>query len=144
MRAQEGKRKLKKSCFLRVKSLRGNFFQIARDIFEESPFKPREHRVGFAVKNSLLNMVKLDSNGTERFQSLRLNTAEGPVTIVSAYAPRSLQRQMQRMRSMPVLHPSSTAHTVMNNLFFWAILIPESWPSCLGQFGVGKMNENGQ
>ena len=36
-------------------------------------------------------------------------------------------------------------------MFFWVTSMPEwvqidhdSWPSCLGQFGVGKMNENGQ
>uniref|UniRef100_A0A2C9M4D3 Endonuclease/exonuclease/phosphatase domain-containing protein n=1 Tax=Biomphalaria glabrata TaxID=6526 RepID=A0A2C9M4D3_BIOGL len=47
----------------------------------------REHGVGFAVKNTLLNTVDLKCNGSERLLSLRLNTSIGHVTLISAYAP---------------------------------------------------------
>ena len=39
------------------------------------------------VKNSLLNKVKPGSNGSEQILALRLNATEGPVTLISAYAP---------------------------------------------------------
>uniref|UniRef100_A0A2C9KIE6 Endonuclease/exonuclease/phosphatase domain-containing protein n=1 Tax=Biomphalaria glabrata TaxID=6526 RepID=A0A2C9KIE6_BIOGL len=47
----------------------------------------REHGVGFAVKNTLLNTVELKCNGSERLLSLRLNTSIGHVTLICAYAP---------------------------------------------------------
>ncbi|XP_055901527.1 uncharacterized protein LOC129928949 [Biomphalaria glabrata] len=47
----------------------------------------REHGVGFAVKNTLLNTVELKCNGSERLLSLRLNTSTGHVTLICAYAP---------------------------------------------------------
>lgn len=53
----------------------------------KSSDQPREYGVGFAVRNSLLSMVESGSNGSERLLTLRLNTSEGPVTLVSVYAP---------------------------------------------------------
>ena len=47
----------------------------------------REHGVGFAVRNTLLGMVEPGDKGSERLMTLRLHTSEGPVTLVSAYAP---------------------------------------------------------
>ena len=53
----------------------------------KSSDEPRQHGVGFAVKNSLLSMVAPGSNGSERLLTLRLNTSSGPTTLVSVYAP---------------------------------------------------------
>ena len=49
-------------------------------------YEPREHGVGFAVRNSLLRMVEPSSSGSERLLTL-LNSATGPVTLISVYAP---------------------------------------------------------
>ena len=49
--------------------------------------EPREHGVGFAVKNRLLRMIEPGSGGSERLQTLCLNSTTGPVTLVSVYAP---------------------------------------------------------
>ena len=49
--------------------------------------KPREHGVGFAVRNSLMRMVEPGSGGVERLLTLRLNSATGPATLISVYAP---------------------------------------------------------
>lgn len=49
--------------------------------------EPREHGVGFAVKNTLLKIVEPSSNGSPRLLTLRLNTTDGPVTLISVYAP---------------------------------------------------------
>ncbi|XP_076035992.1 uncharacterized protein LOC143021955 [Oratosquilla oratoria] len=51
-----------------------------------------EHEVGFAVRNTLLSMVELGDKGSERLMTLRLHTSEGPVTLVSAYAPTLTSR----------------------------------------------------
>ena len=48
--------------------------------------EPREHGVGFAVRNSLLMMVEPGSGGSERLLTLRLNSTTGPVTLISLYA----------------------------------------------------------
>ena len=48
---------------------------------------PREHGVGIAVRNSLLRLVEPGSCGPERLLTLRINSATGPVTLISVYAP---------------------------------------------------------
>ncbi|XP_065939377.1 uncharacterized protein [Magallana gigas] len=54
---------------------------------EKHSDEPREHSVGFAVKNSLLSTVEPDGEGSERLLTLRLNTTTSPITLVSVYAP---------------------------------------------------------
>ena len=49
--------------------------------------EPREHGVGFAVRNGLLRMVEPGSGGSERLLTFRLNSTKGPVTLISVYAP---------------------------------------------------------
>ena len=49
--------------------------------------EPREHGVGFAVRNSLLRMVEPGSGGSERLLTLRLNSTTGPVTLISVSVP---------------------------------------------------------
>ena len=49
--------------------------------------EPREHGVGFVVRNRLLRMVEPGSGGSERLLTLRLNSTTGPVTLISVYAP---------------------------------------------------------
>lgn len=62
---------------------KGYTFYLQGKCFDE----PREHRSGFAVKNSLLSMVELGSNGSERLLTLHLNTTKGPITLVNVFAP---------------------------------------------------------
>ena len=47
----------------------------------------REHRVGFAVRNSLLRMVGPSRGGSEHLLTLCLNSITGSVTLISMYAP---------------------------------------------------------
>ncbi|KAI8519266.1 hypothetical protein Bbelb_025230 [Branchiostoma belcheri] len=47
----------------------------------------REHGVGFAIRNTMLHMIEPPSGGTERIIALRLSTHEGPVNLLSVYAP---------------------------------------------------------
>ena len=49
--------------------------------------EPREHGVGFSVRDSLLRMVDPSSGGSGRLLSLRLYSITGPVTLISVCAP---------------------------------------------------------
>ena len=48
---------------------------------------PREHKVRFAVKNSLLKTVEAGRNGSARLLTLRCITTEDPSNLVGASAP---------------------------------------------------------
>ena len=110
----------------------------------------REYGVGFAVRNSLLSMIEPGSNGSERLLTLRLNTTAGPVTHVSVYAPTMSATSDTKDEFYENL--AAIISSVRNNEQL--ILLGDfnarggadhdTWPSCIGQFGVGKMNENGQ
>ena len=110
----------------------------------------REYGVGFAVRNSLLSMIEPGSNGSERLLTLRLNTTAGPVTLVSVYAPT--MSATSDIKDEFYENLAAIISSVPNNeqLVLLGDFNPrmgadhDTWPSCLGQFGVGKMNENGQ
>ena len=90
------------------------------------------------------------AEGTERIMSLRLQTSSGPVNLISAYAPT-------------LASPAEAKHKFYDDLSTTIRRIPDrellfiagdfnarvgidhnSWPTCLGHFSTGKMNENGQ
>ena len=48
--------------------------------------KRKEHGVGCAVRNTLLQPVEVRSDGNERVTTLRFKTKKGTATIVSVYA----------------------------------------------------------
>ena len=47
--------------------------------------KPREHGLGFAVSNKLLQMVEPGSTKSERLMHMKLNTDSGTTNLLSAY-----------------------------------------------------------
>ena len=110
----------------------------------------REYGVGFAVSNSLLSMIEPGSNGSERLLTLRLNTTAGPVALVSVYFQTVYATSDTKYEFCETL--AAIISSVPNNEQL--VLLGEfnvregadhdAWPSCLGQFGVVKMNENGQ
>ena len=110
----------------------------------------REHGVGFAVKNSLLNKVKPGSNSSERLMTLHLNTTEGPATLVSVYAPtlsassEAKDEFYENLSSTLSNIPSTEQLFLLGDFNARVGADITSWPSCLGHFGVGKMNDNGQ
>lgn len=116
----------------------------------KSSDEPREYGVGFAVRNSLLSMVESGSNGSERLLTLRLNTSEGPVTLVSVYAPtlsamsEAKDEFYENLAAIIRSVPSKEQLVLLGDFNARVGADHDSWPSCLGQFGVGKMNENGQ
>ena len=110
----------------------------------------REHGVGFAVKNSLLKMVEPPSNGSERILTMRLNTTTCPITLVSVYAPTNMATPEVKDKfyeslcaSFQKLPPNDQV-ILLGDLNARVGSDYEAWPSCLGKFNVGKVNENGQ
>ena len=49
--------------------------------------EPRLYGTGFVVLNSLVSYIQTPAAVSERLPSLRLNTKEGNILVISAYAP---------------------------------------------------------
>ena len=110
----------------------------------------RDYGVGFVVRNSLLSMIETGINGTERLLSLRLNTTAGPLTLVSVYAPTmsatsdTKDEFYENLAAIISSVPNNEQLVLLGDFNARVGADHDTWPSCLGQFGVGKMNENGQ
>ena len=110
----------------------------------KSSEEPREHGVGFAVKNTLLKMVEPGSNGSARILTLRLNTTEGPFTLVSVYAPTLAATQetkdefYENLASTVESIPSSEQLALLGDFNARVGADQDSWPSCLGSFELGR------
>ena len=104
----------------------------------------REHGVGFAVRNSLLKMVEPGDKGSERLLTLRLQTSDGPVTLVSAYAPTltstpEAKDEFYTNLSDIIKNIPRNKHLVLLGDFNARVGADhDSWPSCLGHFRVGQ------
>ena len=95
-------------------------------------------------------MVEPGDNGSERLLTLRLNTSEGPATLVSVYAPtlcstpEAKDEFYQNLDALIRTVPDQEQLVLLGDFNARVGADHESWPSCLGQFGIGKINENGQ
>ena len=110
----------------------------------------REYGVGFAVKNTLMESTEVDSSGTERFLSLRLNTSEGPVNLLSVYAPTLMAPSeikdnfYNQLDDVIKKFPAQEALIILGDFNARVGSDHEAWPTCVGHFGIGNMNDNGQ
>ncbi|CAE1276475.1 unnamed protein product [Acanthosepion pharaonis] len=114
----------------------------------KSSDEPRQHGVGFAMRTSLLNTVKPSSNGSERLLTLRLKITAGSVSLVSVYFPTlsvTLDTKDEFCDKLATTISSIPRKELVLLGDFNAKVGADhdSWPSCLGQFGVDKMNDNG-
>ena len=95
-------------------------------------------------------MVEPGSGSSEQLLTLCLNTTKGPVTLVSVYAPMlsatpdAKDEFYENLASTIRNIPSTEQLVLLGNFNARVGADNNSWPSCLGPFGVGKMNENGQ
>ncbi|XP_063598208.1 uncharacterized protein LOC134774742 [Penaeus indicus] len=111
--------------------------------------EPRQYGVGFTMRKSLLNTVEPGSNGSERLLTLLLNTTAGPVTLVSVYAPTLTatldvkDEFYDKLAATINSIPSKEQLVLLEDFNARVGADHNTWPTCLGQFGVGKMN-NGQ
>lgn len=110
----------------------------------------REHGVGFAVRNCLLGCIETPSCISERIMVLRLKSATGPVTLISAYAPtlnadtdvkdnfyEDLRVCLENVHASDKLLLLGDFNARIGNK-------SENWPECIGNHGIGNINENGQ
>lgn len=110
----------------------------------------RLYGVGFAVRNSLLSSVEPPSQGTERILSLCLTTSSGPAHILSVYAPTLCSSDEAKDAFYEELEAKIREIPQNENLFLLGDFNARvgadhiSWPRCVGHFGIGKLNGNGQ
>ena len=110
----------------------------------------REHGVGFAVSNKLLRMASEPSEGTERLLTMQLNTVQGVVNIICAYAPTNCSEDetkdsfYEELDSTIKSIPTSEQIILLGDFNARVGGDYESWNVCLGKHGIGKMNNNGQ
>ena len=106
--------------------------------------------MGFAVRNKLLGPITPPAEGTERILSLRLQTSSGPVSLISTYAPTLVSTAEAKDKFYDDLStairriPDRELLFIAGDFNARVGVDHNSWPTCLGQFGIGKMNENGQ
>ena len=116
----------------------------------KSPDQPRQHGVGFAVRNTLASSIEPPTEGTERLLHLRLATTSGPVSILSAYAPTLCSSTEEKDKFYQALDeeisriPSTVGIYLLGDFNARVGADHKAWPTCLGDFGRGKINENGQ
>ena len=109
-----------------------------------------EHGVGFAVRNMLLNKVQLGSSATEHLLSLQLNTTDGPVNLLCVYAPTLMAPDdtkddfYSQLDTIIKGFPKQEDLVILGDFNARIGSDNEAWPNCLGHFGVGKCNDNGQ
>ena len=110
----------------------------------------REYGVGFAVRNTLLRSIVPPTVGSERILSLQLHPSVGPVALISAYAPTLSSTTEVKDKFYDDLTATANKIPEREPLFILGDFNSKvgadhnSWPTCLGCFGIGKMNENGQ
>ena len=110
----------------------------------------RIHGVGFAARNSMRNKTEVGSHGTECLLSLKLNTTAGPVTLLSTYAPTLSASAEEKDVFYDQLSTAITDIPPNQNILLLGDFNArvgadcQHWPVCIGRFGVGKMNDNGQ
>ncbi|XP_069187073.1 craniofacial development protein 2-like [Procambarus clarkii] len=109
----------------------------------------REHGVSFAIKNRLIVSIVPPTEGSAWINKLQLHTAAEMVSFINAYAPTltSSTKAMDEfyddldltLRGKPQQEPVF----LLGDFNASAGSDHSSWPSCLGQFEFGKMNESG-
>ena len=110
----------------------------------------REHGVAFAVRHTLLRMIESPTDGTERLLTLPLSTTDGLVNLVCVYTPKrnspgEVKDQFYESLDAAIGKiPSSEHFFLLGDFNARKGADRESWPSSMGQHGIGKMNENSQ
>ena len=116
----------------------------------KAPEETRIHGVGFAVKKSLLSSIEPPSEGSARLLSLRLTSTSGPVTIMSVYAPTLCSEEYTKEKFYEELDCAIKKLPTNEHLYLLGDFNARigfdhaAWPRCIGHFGVGRLNDNGQ
>ena len=108
------------------------------------------HGVGFAVSNRLLSMIEEPTVGTERLLSIQLNTGEGIVHLICVYAPTNcsdaeVKDCFYEQLNQTITEIGNKEQIILLGDFNARVGADHrSWCNCLGKYGIGKMNDNGQ
>ena len=95
-------------------------------------------------------MIEPPTGGSERILTLRLSTSSGPVNIVTAYAPTLYSNPDVKDQFYNALDHTIGMLTPNEHIYllgdFNARVGAEhnTWPTCIGHHGVGKINDNGE
>lgn len=103
----------------------------------------RRQGVGFAVKNTLLGMVGPGSSSTARILTLRIRTAQCLVHLVSVATTPGAKGEFCESLGAGVRNIPSSEQLILGDLSGRVGADCDSWPSCLVQYDVDRMNENG-
>ena len=101
------------------------------------------------VRNSLLATIETLTGGSKRITALRM-TSTGFANFLSAYAPTLTSSQEVKDQFYENLEKTVSQIPRSESLYLLGDFNAcvgsnwQAWPACLGQFGVGKLNENNQ
>uniref|UniRef100_H3A5L3 Endonuclease/exonuclease/phosphatase domain-containing protein n=1 Tax=Latimeria chalumnae TaxID=7897 RepID=H3A5L3_LATCH len=104
------------------------------------------HGISFCCEQQ----VETPTGNSERIISLGLQTTIGSVNIISAYAPTLNSSPEEKDKFYDTLHqvvkgiPPTEQLCLLGDFNARVGADNNSWPDCLGYFGIGKMNINGQ
>ena len=121
------------------------FFWFGRSL-EES----RLYGTGFAIANDLLSSCQTPYAVSDRISALKVNTRQGGILVISAYAPTlkadaETKDHFYNQLEDTIRQASSSERVILlGDMNARVGADYNSWPKCLGKFGVGKMNDNGQ
>ena len=102
------------------------------------------------MRNTLLRSIVPPTVGSERILSLQIHSSAGLVTLISACAPTLSSTTEVKDKFYDDLAatikkvPEGEALFILRDFKARVGADHNSWPTCLGRFGIGKMNENGQ
>ncbi|XP_067947344.1 craniofacial development protein 2-like [Watersipora subatra] len=128
-----------------IKEANYTFFWFGRPS-EES----RIYGTGFAISNQLLCSSQTPSGVNDRISVLKVNTKQGTIFAVDASAPTLAASSDDKDCFYHTLEDTIRKASISERVILLGDInarIGEdhsSWPECLGHFGVGNINENGQ
>ena len=101
------------------------------------------------MKSSLLPTTEPPVGGIECLLSLHLNTSKGIGNLVAAYAPTlsaspdTKDKFYSELDELIGLLPETEDLNLLGNFNARVGADHDSWTTCLGHHGIGKINENG-
>jgi hypothetical protein len=107
----------------------------------------REYEDGFAVKNTLLDRVQIGTKAIEHILCLQLSTTDVPVNLLYVYAPTltaSKDNKDNFYNQLDVFIKGIPDKEELIILGDFNARVGGNNDACLGNFSIGKCNENGQ
>ncbi|XP_029638786.1 craniofacial development protein 2-like [Octopus sinensis] len=110
----------------------------------------RINGVGFTVHNRLLNKINTPRDISEHITIMEVGAKTGRTHHISAYAPILTAENEKKDQFYEELQDMINSVLRADQFFLMGDFNArvgadhQAWPNCFGQFGLGKINENGQ